>query len=158
MRDQWLETARDILENNLYMCLATVDGTRPWVSPVYFSFDEYFTFYFVSESTSHHVRFLLANPEAALVIYDSRQPPFTGDGVWVEGQAFPVLEEELPIVLENYCNRPHPANIERGSEGLSPADFLSKTHLKWFKVIPRHIYVRDAAIFDRDRRREVPLP
>ncbi|MEO6891917.1 MAG: pyridoxamine 5'-phosphate oxidase family protein [Ktedonobacteraceae bacterium] len=158
MNNQWLETARDILANNIYMCLSTVDGTRPWVSPVYFSFDEHLTFYFVSEPTSDHVRFLLANPEVALAIYDSRQPPYTGEGVWVEGQAFPVSAEEQPMVLENYCHRPHPANIEQGTTGLPSIDLLSKTCLRWFKVIPRHVYVRDAAVFDRDRRREVPLP
>jgi hypothetical protein len=76
----------------------------------------------------------------------------------VKGRACPVSAEELPMVLENYCNRPHPATIEREPEGLSPTDLLSKTHLRWFEVVPRHVYVRDAAVFDRDRRREVPLP
>jgi nitroimidazol reductase NimA-like FMN-containing flavoprotein (pyridoxamine 5'-phosphate oxidase superfamily) len=75
MSDQWLETVREILANNLYMCLAAVDGTHPWVSPVYYSFDEHLTFYFLSEPSSDHVHFLLANPEVALAIYYSRQPP-----------------------------------------------------------------------------------
>lgn len=157
MDDHWLEKAKEILESNLYMCLATVDSNQPWISPVYFSFDSDLTFYFVSEPTSDHVRFLLANPEVALAIYDSRQPPYTGEGVWVKGRASQVSAEELPTVLENYCNRPFPETIEREPEGLSPADLLSKTHLRWFKVIPQHVYVRDTAVFDRDRRREVPL-
>jgi nitroimidazol reductase NimA-like FMN-containing flavoprotein (pyridoxamine 5'-phosphate oxidase superfamily) len=125
---------------------------------VYFAFDEHLTFYFVSEPTSDHVRFLLANPEVALAIYDSRQPPYTGEGVWVKGRASQVSAEELPTVLEKYCNRPFPETIERDPEGLSPADLLSKTHLRWFQVIPHQVYVRDTAVFDRDRRREVPLP
>ena len=149
---------RAILANNLYMCLATVDGAHPWMSPVYYSFDEHLTFYFVSESTSDHVGFLLANPEVALAIYDSRHPPYTSDGVWVKGRACPVSAEELPMVLENYCNRPHRATIENAPEDLSAADLLSKTHLRWFKVVPRYVYGWDAAVFDRDRRREVPLP
>jgi len=78
--------------------------------------------------------------------------------VWVKGRASQVSAEELPTVLENYCNRPFPETIEREPEGLSPADLLSKTHLRWFQVIPHHVYVRDTGVFDRDRRREVPLP
>jgi nitroimidazol reductase NimA-like FMN-containing flavoprotein (pyridoxamine 5'-phosphate oxidase superfamily) len=157
MSNQWVEKAKEILANNLYMCLATVDGTQPWVSPVYFSFDENLTFYFVSEQTADHVRFLLANPEVALAVYDSRQPPNTGEGVWVKGRASLVEAEALPAVLEKYCNRPFPKTIE-GTGGWSPQDFLEKTHLRWLKVIPQHVYIRDAAVFDRDRRREVPLP
>jgi nitroimidazol reductase NimA-like FMN-containing flavoprotein (pyridoxamine 5'-phosphate oxidase superfamily) len=157
MSNQWLEKAKDILANNLYMCLATVDGTRPWVSPVYFSFDENLTFYFVSEQTADHVRFLLANPEVALAVYDSRQPPYTGEGVWVKGRASLVEAEALPAVLERYCNRPFPKTMGRIPGGWSPQDFLEKTHLRWFKVIPHQVYVRDTGVFDRDRRREVPL-
>ena len=52
MRNPWLEKAKKILESNLSMCLATVDGKQPWISPVYFSFDEHLTFYFVFKPTS----------------------------------------------------------------------------------------------------------
>jgi hypothetical protein len=83
---------------------------------------------------------------------------YTGEGVWVKGRAYPVSEEEQPGVIENYCSRPYPENSERTPDGLSPTDLLSKTHLRWFQVIPEHVYIRDAAVFDRDRRREVPLP
>lgn len=95
------------------MCLATVDSTQPWVSPVYFSFNEHLTFFFVAAQTADHVRFLLANPEVALAVYDSRQPPSTGEGVWVKGRASLVETEALPAGLENYCNRPFPKTIER---------------------------------------------
>ena len=79
MRNPWLEKAKKILESNLSMCLATVDGKQPWISPVYFSFDEHLTFYFVSKPTSS-CPFL------------ARQPPSTGEGVWVKGRASQVSQ------------------------------------------------------------------
>jgi hypothetical protein len=57
MSDQWLEKAKDILASNIYMCLATCDGSQPWITPVYFSFDENLTFYFVSAPDTDHVRY-----------------------------------------------------------------------------------------------------
>ena len=81
MSDQWLEKAKDTLASNVYIGLATCDGSQPWIPPVYFSFDEYLTFYFVSTPDTDHVRFLLVNPEGAIAVCESRRPPYTGEGM-----------------------------------------------------------------------------
>jgi predicted pyridoxine 5'-phosphate oxidase superfamily flavin-nucleotide-binding protein len=46
-------TARSIVDADLYLVLATADGTgRPWSSPVYFAHDRYAGFFWVADSNS----------------------------------------------------------------------------------------------------------
>ena len=50
-------TTRAIIDANLYLVLATADGTgRPWSSPVYFAHDAYTEFLWVSALDAAHSR------------------------------------------------------------------------------------------------------
>jgi nitroimidazol reductase NimA-like FMN-containing flavoprotein (pyridoxamine 5'-phosphate oxidase superfamily) len=158
MSDPFFEKAKEILSKNIYMCLATVDGKQPWVTPLYFSSDDKFTFYFVSDKDSDHVRFLISNPEVAIAIYDSTQPPGTGEGVWATGLAGSVEVEELTKVLDNYYQKRFPDENERKQHDLSPARFLEKSSFRFYKVVPQHVYVHDTSVSGVDQRIEVQLP
>jgi nitroimidazol reductase NimA-like FMN-containing flavoprotein (pyridoxamine 5'-phosphate oxidase superfamily) len=64
--------AREIVESNLYVTLATADAEgRPWASPVWFAHEGYRDFLWVSRPGARHSRNLAARPELALVIFDS---------------------------------------------------------------------------------------
>jgi uncharacterized protein YhbP (UPF0306 family) len=80
--------ARSIIDSNFYMTLGTADETgRPWVSPVYYAPEGYAKFYWVSSPEATHSRNLAARPEVSIVIFDSRTPVGSGQGVYMSAVA-----------------------------------------------------------------------
>jgi len=80
--------ARDIVDSNAYMTLATADGAgRPWASPVWYAHAGYREFFWVSSPEARHSRNIAARHEAALVIFDSTAPAYTGQAVYVSATA-----------------------------------------------------------------------
>ena len=85
-----LESAKQIISENIYMTIASAssDG-KPWISPVFFAYDEFYNLYWVSNKHSKHSTLIRSNPDVAIVIFDSRAPEGEGDGVYFEA----VVEE-----------------------------------------------------------------
>jgi hypothetical protein len=80
--------AREILDTNRYMTLATADGDgRPWASPVWYAHRGYTDLFWVSRPGARHSRNLAVRPELAIVIFDSTVPEGTGQAVYVEALA-----------------------------------------------------------------------
>ena len=80
--------ARTIIDSNFYMTLGTADERgRPWVSPVYYAHEGYANFYWVSSPEATHSRNLVGRPEMSIVIFDSRTPVGSGQGVYIVGKA-----------------------------------------------------------------------
>ena len=72
-------SGRSIVDDNLYMVLATADADgRPWASPVYFASEDYTEFYWVSSPEVTHSRNLAARSELSIVVFDSQAPISTG--------------------------------------------------------------------------------
>ena len=91
------EIAKRILVSDIYMTLATADGSGvPWASPVYYvpSADRT-ELYWVSRAVTRHSRNLAVRPELAIVIFDSTVPVYTGQAVYNEAIGGIVPEEEL---------------------------------------------------------------
>lgn len=83
-----IEKARQIILDNDYMTIATadLDGT-PWVSPVFFVFDENLNLIWVSNKDARHSILIRKNPRVAIVIFDSKAQEGTGDAVYIEATA-----------------------------------------------------------------------
>ncbi|HWC41838.1 MAG TPA: pyridoxamine 5'-phosphate oxidase family protein [Actinomycetota bacterium] len=80
--------AREIIDANRYMTLATADGDgRPWASPVWYAHDGYTDLYWVSRPGARHSRNLAVRPEVGIVIFDSTVPAGNGQAVYVEALA-----------------------------------------------------------------------
>jgi hypothetical protein len=80
--------ARDIIDSNAYMTLATADENGlPWASPVWYAAEGYAHFYWVSSPEARHSRNVAARPEVSIVIFDSQAPVGTGQGVYVSAIA-----------------------------------------------------------------------
>jgi hypothetical protein len=96
---------RRIVDGNLYMVLATADGSgRPWASPVYFANSGYGEFFWVSSPEVTHSRNIAVRPQVGIVVFDSRVPIGTGQGVYMQAVAEQVTD---------------PADLERGMEVFS---------------------------------------
>jgi hypothetical protein len=102
--------ARAIIDANVYMTLGTTgDDGRPWVSPVYYAASGYREFYWTSDPDAAHSRSLARRPHVSLVIFDSQQPPYTGQAVYMTAVAEELAGADIDHGLTIY---PRPA--ERG--------------------------------------------
>jgi uncharacterized protein YhbP (UPF0306 family) len=80
--------AREIIDANLYMVLATADEDgRPWATPVYFAPAGYREFYWVSRPGTRHSRNIAVRPDVSAVVFDSRVAISTGQGVYLSAVA-----------------------------------------------------------------------
>ena len=110
------ETARAIIDGNLYMVLGTVDDRgRPWTSPVYYAPQRYRDFYWVSRPDALHSRNLAARPDVSIVIFDSSVPIGTGQGVYMTAVA-----AELTGTERDNCIRDFQARTGSRTEPAAP--------------------------------------
>jgi nitroimidazol reductase NimA-like FMN-containing flavoprotein (pyridoxamine 5'-phosphate oxidase superfamily) len=94
--DELAAVAREIIDANRYMTLATADGDgRPWAAPVWYAHQGYTDFFWVSRPAARHSRNLAVRPELAIVIFDSTVPEGEGQAVYVEALATEVDGTEL---------------------------------------------------------------
>jgi nitroimidazol reductase NimA-like FMN-containing flavoprotein (pyridoxamine 5'-phosphate oxidase superfamily) len=95
-RTDLVASAKRIVDANQYMTLATADEDGlPWASPVWYATVDYREFLWVSSPEARHSRNIAIRPEVAIVIFDSRQSPGTGQGVYVAATAAPVADAEI---------------------------------------------------------------
>src|SRR5215211_3016725 len=66
-----------------------------WVSPVYYAPEGYATFYWVSSPEATHSRNIAARPDVGIVIFDSRTPVDSGQGVYVRAIAQELTDADL---------------------------------------------------------------
>ncbi|HJU01886.1 MAG TPA: pyridoxamine 5'-phosphate oxidase family protein [Actinomycetes bacterium] len=80
--------AREIIDANRYLTLATADGGgRPWATPVWYAHQGYTDLYWVSRPGARHSRNLAVRPEVGIVIFDSTVREGDGQAVYVEALA-----------------------------------------------------------------------
>lgn len=88
-------TARSILDQIVYITLATVDADGvPWNTPVYAGFDDAYRCYWVSASHVRHSQNIAATHRAAIVVYDSTAPAGTGKGVYIQARVEELTDEQ----------------------------------------------------------------
>ena len=71
--DAWKSYICELLDVSPFMVLATVGEGKSWQNPVYFAYDDHFTFYFISMPTSRHMRNIEGDPSVSCVVFDSSQ-------------------------------------------------------------------------------------
>lgn len=113
------DVARSIIDASLYMVLATADETGlPWASPVYFAASGYTEFFWVSSPEATHSRNIAVRPEVGIVIFDSRVPIGTGQGVYMPAAAEQVTGPELQRGIDVFSRR----SLEHGGAAWTPND------------------------------------
>jgi Pyridoxamine 5'-phosphate oxidase len=124
-------TARAIIDANLYMVLATADGTgRPWSSPVYFAHDGYAEFLWVSAPQAAHSRNIAARPQVGIVIFDSHAPIGTGQGVYIGATAEQVGSDHLTRGIETFSQR----SIGHGGAAWTVMDVQADSCLRLYRA------------------------
>jgi uncharacterized protein YhbP (UPF0306 family) len=137
--------ARDIIDSNAYMTLATADENgRPWASPVWYAAEGYAHFYWVSSPEARHSRNLAARPEVGVVIFDSQAPVGTGQGVYMSAIAEELAGTELDLGIGVFSRR----SQAHGAGGWTREDVTPPARHRLYRATASEHYVLD----DKDRR------
>ena len=116
--------AREIIDANRYLTLATADGDgRPWAAPVWYANEGYTDFLWVSRPEARHSRNLASRPGLAIVIFDSTVPVGGAQAVYVEALAEELsgAERERGIAIYSRRSQAHGAGEWRGADVIAPA-------------------------------------
>jgi hypothetical protein len=132
VNDQELRAvASRIIDANLYMVLGTADATgRPWVSPVYYAVVRYREFYWVSSPEAKHSRNIETRPEVSIVVFDSRAPIVTGQGVYMWSHAEEVTGADLERGIEVFSRR----SLRHGGPTWTPDDVRDPAGLRLYRA------------------------
>ena len=113
------DVAREIIDANLYMVLATADETgRPWPSPVYFANAGYTEFFWVSSPGVTHSSNIARCPDVGIVIFDSRAPISTGQAVYMTA----IAEAVEPAATERGIDVFSRRSLAHGGRAWTTAD------------------------------------
>jgi nitroimidazol reductase NimA-like FMN-containing flavoprotein (pyridoxamine 5'-phosphate oxidase superfamily) len=116
--------AREIIDANRYLTLATADGDgNPWAAPVWYAHEGYTDFLWVSRPEARHSRNLASRPRLAIVIFDSTVPVGGAQAVYVEALAEELsgAERERGIAIYSRRSQAHGAGEWRGADVVAPA-------------------------------------
>jgi Pyridoxamine 5'-phosphate oxidase len=142
--------AKAIIDSNLYMTLGTADEAgRPWASPVYFAPAGYTEFHWVSAPEARHSRNLAVRPQLGIVIFDSRTPINTGQGVYMAAVAEQLTGDDIDPGIEIFSRR----SLEHGAGEWTQADVLAPARLRLYRATASETFVLGAG----DERVQVSL-
>lgn len=148
----WEKYIHECLQSTNYCSISTVDSKGVWSNPVYFSWDNEFNFYFISQMHTRHMQNILKNSRISMAIYSTQQANGVV-GIQLEGTA---------TILTDKSNKKevkHAYDTYFGRSGHAP-DFENyyTSNPKWLyvKITPENMYYFNDKIFDEDRQ-FVPL-
>jgi nitroimidazol reductase NimA-like FMN-containing flavoprotein (pyridoxamine 5'-phosphate oxidase superfamily) len=100
MTEDLVVQARQIIDESLYMVLATADGSGlPWASPVQYATEDRREFFWVSRPEATHSQNLRERPVLGIVIFDSHIPGEERQAVYMSavGRELPPESEGLEV-------------------------------------------------------------
>jgi nitroimidazol reductase NimA-like FMN-containing flavoprotein (pyridoxamine 5'-phosphate oxidase superfamily) len=144
------ELLKAIVDANRYMTLATADENGlPWASPVWYATVDYREFLWVSSPSARHSRNLAVRPEVGIVIFDSRQAPGSGQGVYLAATAAQLPESELDRAVTIFSE----ISQAQGAPAWSRADVEPPARLRLYRATAARHFV----LSGRDERLPVSL-
>lgn len=101
------EKAKKIITENIYCTVATATSEgKPWISPVFFVYDEAYNIYWVSNKGALHSELTRENPRVAIVFFDTHAPEGAGTAVYMEATAKELSEtDEVATGIELFNAR-----------------------------------------------------
>jgi uncharacterized protein YhbP (UPF0306 family) len=154
------EMAKEIIKNNRFLCLATGNKKgEVWATPLSYSIDADFNFYFTTAVDSIHIDHIRENPYVAFSIYDSTRNVSDIDGMQIKGIVGEVERDKLPEIVSEYYRQVFPDPNEREEWEASWEHFTKDDFpvYRFFQIVPTEIYKRDTDNEDVDRRVQIDL-
>jgi hypothetical protein len=147
--------AREILDSSFYMTLGTADADgRPWVSPVFFAASRYRDFYWLSSPEATHSRNLAVRPELSMVVFDSRAPVGSGQGVYLAATGAELDGDDLARGLEVY---PGARGLRAGARAVTAEQARPPAGYRLYRAIATRHWVLDPEASPDQRTLVTPL-
>src|SRR3989344_1813135 len=129
--------AREIIDSIKYLTLSTASNNgSPWKSPVWDVGDEKYNLYFGSAKKTKHTKNIRDNGKGFVVIYDSRAPEGSGEGVYMTAKVKELTtDKEVKRAIEV---------MFKSDPKISASQFLGKGPLRLYLVKPQKIWMNDA--------------
>lgn len=135
-----LSSAKKMIAENIYMTIATASKNgRPWISPVYFAYDNKFNFYWSSAKSSLHSRLIKNNNRVAVVVFNSNAKEGTGDGVYMIGKASEVPDKKISHVMNLLSKRT--GKTSKYFKDKTPKDYTGNSPVRFYKFIPKKFWI-----------------
>jgi nitroimidazol reductase NimA-like FMN-containing flavoprotein (pyridoxamine 5'-phosphate oxidase superfamily) len=142
--------ARAIIEANAYMTLATADGEGlPWATPVWYAPESDISLLWISRPGARHSVNLARRAELGIAIFDSRQPPGTGEGVYMQATAEEVADDELERAVTVFSER----SLRHGDGPVGRDDVRAPAEHRLYRATAYEVFI----LGDRDQRIAVDL-
>jgi uncharacterized protein YhbP (UPF0306 family) len=133
-----IEQARRTLTSTIYCTLSTctADGF-PWVSPVFFAFDEQLRIYWTSTVLSQHSQNIYSNnARVAVAIFDSRQPEGNPEGLYFSGLAEELEHSDaIEVAFKLLSAR------ARKQHNRTATDYLGDSPRRIYRFEPKSVWV-----------------
>lgn len=131
------EKAKQILEDNIYCVIASAskDG-EPWISPVFYGYDEDYNIYWISDKDAKHSVLIRNNPQVSIAIFNSQLPEGKADCVYLQAKV-----EEINNSIEaekGFKIRDKRAKVE-GFKVKSVEEVTGNGQWRVYKAIPYNI-------------------
>lgn len=140
MEDANATRARAIIAAGAYMTLATADAAGlPWATPVWYAPEDGHSLLWISRPDARHSRNLAERAELGIVIFDSRQPIGTGEGVYLEAIGGEVEGPELERAVEAFSQR----SVQSGGGPLETADVRPPAEHRMYRATAERAFVLD---------------
>lgn len=132
------EKAKKIIEEIIYINIATsTKNGEPWNTPVYSAYDQSYNFYWASDQNGQHSRNIKENSKIFITIYNTAAPEGTGEGVYIQANAFELTNrEEVKQALATLYKRKN-----QDPEKRKPEEFLGEYPRRVYKAIPDKIWI-----------------
>ena len=138
--------ARGIVDAGRYMTLGTADADgRPWVSPVWYAYEDARAFLWVSDPGTRHSGNVAVRPDVSLVIFDSHAELGAGRGLYVRARAEQLGDAAAAESIAIFSRR----SIAQGGHEWSAGDVRAPARLRLYRAVAIE---RDLGISDQRYR------
>ncbi len=138
--------SKSLIENSHHMVVATADTEgKPWVSPVFYMYDESFTLYWVSDKSALHSKNIRSNPRIAISIFGPAPPENKSKiyGVYIDAEAVELTDEvDISRAAKIIQQRVQPDKFMIKSL----SDVTGNAAWRIYKAVPKEISKRQDAI------------
>jgi general stress protein 26 len=133
-----LERALTIIKTIEYLTIASVcPNGLPWNTPVFTSYDSNLNFYWGSYKENQHSLNIMNNNNVFCVLYDSRAKEGTGEGLYLEGYADMLTDNETMQYALNMLMK------RSGHFGKNTDNYKDDKPRRLYRFIPERIWMND---------------
>jgi len=134
MKTDLVDQAKKTIAERFFLNIASVgrDYGQPWNTPVYFTFDQKYNFYWTSAREAVHSQNINSNSSVFITIYE---PDEMGVGVYIEAEATELDNEIQIIEVLKIMDRTEEKTVR------DPKNYLNESPLRIYKAIPKKVSV-----------------